>query len=145
MRKVDKFSFPYRFGVASLKDLKEDFREELIHVLKTWGKNISYIPDFIARTHERSKYGVSLYDVFDLDMYLATMLLNAFEVMSENCYSLPMNMTGEQWAAVLKEIKDCLSVFVEESEAIDTDYPRKKEAINRALDLIKQHYGDFWI
>lgn len=72
--------------------------------IKWWFRRAKYV-------RQRAKWGFSEYDVWDFEAYHAELVATMMRYWAEHNNSYPLEMTGEEWRAILNKIADCFEFW----------------------------------
>ena len=83
---------------------KPEYKMRLLARVKWWFRRAKY-------ARQRARWGFSEYDVWDMDTYLAELIGNMAEYLSEHTNSYPYDMDEKDWKAILKTISKCFKQY----------------------------------
>ena len=76
-----------------------------------WIHNIKELPRFIKRRFQRGRYGICLYDVWDLDFYMLQVFENGIKELRKNLHSYPSQLTPQEWDNILARMEGFVEVI----------------------------------
>lgn len=88
---------------------KPNYKMRPLARIKWWFRKRKYIK-------ERAEKGWSRYDTWDFDHYLAMVISGGLECLAKRHYSLPHDLTSEEWSEKLLYITECFKQYTEEPE-----------------------------
>ena len=75
-----------------------------------WIRNIKEIFHLIKRRIQRGRYGICLYDVWDMDSYLLEVFNNGLEIFKEGCPSYPGYIKKDEWQSILTHMQELIKI-----------------------------------
>lgn len=87
---------------------------------------------------ERINFGVSEYDWYNFNSYLAFVIANAAQMFLDMRHGHPEDITDEEWAVELTKLRDAFAAVAE-----DSDYSDKDET-DEALEILKNRFYSLW-
>ena len=127
-----------------------------------WIRNIKELPRFIKRRFQRGRYGICLYDVWDLDSYMLQVFENGINELKNNHNGYPASLTSEEWENTLSKIEELIKII--KTEGVDCEEANKyynsnselwfkavqewekyrQESLEELCDLMKKWFFDLW-
>ena len=127
----------------------------------------SHYIGWVRHIYQRARYGVSVYDTFNLDSHLARILIHALTSFY-NGRSYAINVTIEdrteegfwkslwtdeeqaaaqaRWDAMVTEIITSLTLLYDEDAALENGYDEEmNERLNEVLHRFVDHFQAFWL
>ena len=127
-----------------------------------WIRNIKEIFHLIKRRIQRGRYGICLYDVWDMDSYLLEVFNNGLEIFKEGCPSYPGYIKKDEWQSILTHMQELIKIV--QTDGVDCEEAEKYygkddkrwfeevkkwdeyrvDCWNEFCDLMKEWYFHLW-
>lgn len=93
---------------------------------------------------ERSDYGVSEYDVWNFDTYIAQVIANGCLWLKTHASGYPGDISDKEWGAYLDSIREPLLRWVENEYENMDEYKKLYENAKEAMHKFAERFGNFW-
>lgn len=135
-----------------------------------WRRNAELVVRNIKSAYERIRYGVSHYDVWNLNDYIYLVIVNGLKMLTDDTIGHPTGMSANDWEEELKTIIDQISYLksdIDEEprvkstyeafrknrnettrnawfDALDAENERRKEVKNSVFEWLSKYIEDLW-
>ena len=127
-----------------------------------WFRNIKEIFYSFKRCFQRGRYGICLYDAWDMDSYLLEVFNNGLEIFKKDCPSHPAYIKADEWPNILTHMQELIKIA--QTDGIDCEEAEKyygkddvrwfeevqkwdkyrTDCWNEFCDLMKEWYFHLW-
>ena len=97
--------------------------------------------EHIVRFLQRGKKGYAKSDVWDMDMYLASLISHMLKELRESTTSSPTNIDYNEWKKILFNIEKAFREYIEYK---DKDKEIDIEKIKKNMRKLIDHFEDLW-
>lgn len=113
-------------------------------------KNLAHIFYEIKSAFYRGIYGYTAQDCWDFDCWFVQIVPKMLSDLRKNTHSHPYNLTEEEWDNILSKIifylGECDEDKLDKKEfnSYEEKYLYREDCKNKAFDLLKRYFFDFW-
>lgn len=102
--------------------------------------------DRIHHYLQRARRGYSTSDVYDFDGHLAQIIAGGIREFREENIGHPMDLTPEEWDAILAEIQEGFEIYVAEGGwPVGEGEEENTRKVKRAIKLLRKWFPHLWI
>lgn len=117
----------------------------------------------VAVVEARIKHGISEWDVYSLDYYLARVIANGCRMLQKHCFSVPVIMcdgkpakaddnyteqqldaAAEKWKETLETIASGLEVGLEANNNMEEEDSPHMQEFHKAFELFHKYFFNLW-